>query len=535
MDVSCKNLTKIFDLDSYALKNLDLHIESGDFAVIMGESGSGKSTLLRLIAGLEKCTSGEIFFNGIPMDEVPAQKRNVAMVFQQYVLYPNMTVYENLGFYDKSHGLNEVDVDVKVRQVASLLGLTTVLNRKPKYLSGGQQQRVALAKAILRSPDVILFDEPLSNVDEASRKDYEDLLIALKRKLPDTTFIYVTHNVDEAFKLARHIAVLSEGGLVAYGTPEDVLNNPQNIESVYILAGDKAEIQEGVLYKDKIISQCEEIAISDFLKATVNEKDFGEATFCRNFFGNENPIVFDKNGSQIGGLKDEVFLSGKLNGEILTVGDVDNVLDNSFISRIINREDNILVKVKTKEIHYFKCDGDFTVNSTVAFVEGHDVVFSTNSDLIALRTDRGYKVGESVKLYFPSESVQLYSPAKQKLTSKHEIKSNTAIATKKPFNKLQIGKSIICPKNKVLANQASVIIPMDAFIGYAKKRKNAIKIRDCLDEDVLGEDKLVFAVVDGFNDYVTIKLSEQRKLLNRKQFYLAVDVDKIIIKYGRIK
>lgn len=535
MDVSCKNLTKIFGLDSYALRSLDLHIESGDFTVVMGESGSGKSTLLRVIAGLEKCTSGEVFFDGVPMSDVPAEKRNIAMVFQQYVLYPNMSVYENLGFYDKSHGLNEVEVDAKVRSVASLLGLTSVLNRKPKYLSGGQQQRVALAKALLRSPDIILFDEPLSNVDEASRSDYEDLLIALKRKLPKTTFIYVTHKVDEALKLARHIAVLNDGGLIAYGTPEEVIKNPQNTETTYILAGDKAEIQGGVLYKNKIVYDGGEVELSDLLKESINEDDLGEVLLAKKFFGLEYPVVFDKNGVQIGGLKNEYFLKGTLGNETLTVGGVENALDSAFLNRIIDKKESVYVKIKAGEIHYFKCDGDFEINSTVTFTEGTTTVFSTQSGKIALRTDRGYKAGDNVKLYFPSESTQLYSVDKQKITSKYEIKQNAATAIKLPFNRLKTGKSILCFKNKILANQATVIIPPDAFTGYSKRRKNSILVRACLDEDVLGEEKLVYVVVDGFNNYVTVKIDSQRQMLKRKQFFLAVDLDKIIVKYGHNK
>lgn len=535
MDVSCKNLTKIFGLDSYALRSLDLHIESGDFTVVMGESGSGKSTLLRVIAGLEKCTSGEVFFDGVPMSDVPAEKRNIAMVFQQYVLYPNMSVYENLGFYDKSHGLNEVEVDAKVRSVASFLGLTSVLNRKPKYLSGGQQQRVALAKALLRSPDIILFDEPLSNVDEASRSDYEDLLLALKRKLPKTTFIYVTHKVDEALKLARHIAVLKDGGLIAYGTPEEVIKNPQNTETAYILAGDKAEIQDGVLYKDKIVYAGGEVELSDLIKESINEDDLGEVLFIKNFFGLEYPLIFDKNGVQIGGIKDEYLLKGILGDDILTVGGAENVLDSAFLSRIIDKKENVYVKTKAVDVRYIKCDGDFEINSVVTFTEGTTTVFSTPSGKITLRTDRGYKSGDNVKLYFPSESTQLYSVDNQKITSKYEIKQNAATAIKLPFNRLKIGKSVFCLNNKILANQATVIIPPDAFTGYSKRRKNSIIVRACLDEDVLGEEKLVYAVVDGFDDYVTVKINAQRQVLKRKQFFLAVDFDKIIVKYKRNK
>ena len=138
-------------------------------------------------------------------------------------------------------------------------------------------------------------------------------------------------------------------------------------------------------------------------------------------------------------------------------------------------------------------------------------------------------------MYFSSESTQLYSVDKQKITSKYEIKQNAATAIKLPFNRLKIGKSILCFKNKILANQATVIIPPDAFTGYSKRRKNSILVRACLDEDVLGEEKLVYVVVDGFNNYVTVKIDTQRQMLKRKQFFLAVDLDKIIVKYGHNK
>jgi multiple sugar transport system ATP-binding protein len=209
------------------IKGIDLAIEKGEFVVFVGPSGCGKSTLLRLIAGLEATTAGSIHLDGRDITEVPSSKRDLAMVFQSYALYPHMTVFDNMSFALK---LAKVDVAVrkeKVERAAQILNLTPYLQRTPKELSGGQRQRVAIGRAIVRAPKVFLFDEPLSNLDAALRGQTRVEIANLHRSLGATT-IYVTHDQIEAMTLADRVVVLRDGMIEQVGAPLDLYDRPAN-------------------------------------------------------------------------------------------------------------------------------------------------------------------------------------------------------------------------------------------------------------------------------------------------------------------
>ena len=225
-DVRLERLTKRFG-SVVAVNAVDLDIISGEFVVLVGPSGSGKTTCLRMIAGLETVTSGGIFIGDSDVAQVHAKDRNVAMVFQSYALYPHMTVADNMGFALKIRKLHRDEIDLRVREVATTLGLTQELRRKPKTLSGGQQQRVALGRAIVRDPAVFLFDEPLSNLDAKLRVAMRGELIKLHHRL-DTTMIYVTHDQIEAMTMGDRIVVMHEGDIRQVGTPLEVYDDPDD-------------------------------------------------------------------------------------------------------------------------------------------------------------------------------------------------------------------------------------------------------------------------------------------------------------------
>jgi multiple sugar transport system ATP-binding protein len=227
-DIKLTNLNKAYGA-VHILKDVNLDIKSGEFIVFVGPSGCGKSTLLRSICGLESITSGTLEIDHAVVNEVPPSKRGIAMVFQSYALYPHMSVYENIGFALENQGLDRAAIKEKVGKVADLLQLTPYLTRLPKALSGGQRQRVAIGRAIVRGAKVFLFDEPLSNLDAALRVQTRMEIAKLKRSMPNTTMIYVTHDQVEAMTLADRIVVLQAGKVEQVGSPMELYEKPGNV------------------------------------------------------------------------------------------------------------------------------------------------------------------------------------------------------------------------------------------------------------------------------------------------------------------
>jgi multiple sugar transport system ATP-binding protein len=231
--IRVENLTKTFETDDQsivAVDNATFEIRDGEFMVLVGPSGCGKTTTLRMIAGLEDPTEGKILFDDRVVNEVKPRNRNISMVFQDFALYPHMTVKKNIGFgLERSNDTLDVqDIDNKVFEVASMLEIEDLIEQYPSELSGGQKQRVALGRAIARQPNVFLFDEPLANLDANLRKTMRIEIDDLQSTL-DVTSLYVTHNQEEAMTMADRIAVMNEGVIQQIGTPEMVFNNPVNL------------------------------------------------------------------------------------------------------------------------------------------------------------------------------------------------------------------------------------------------------------------------------------------------------------------
>ena len=227
-NVTLRNIKKVYDKNVVAVQEFSLDIADKEFVVLVGPSGCGKSTTLRMVAGLEEITSGEIFIGDTLVNDVPPKDRDIAMVFQNYALYPHMTVYENMAFALKLRKATKQEIDEKVKEAAEILGITELLQRKPKALSGGQRQRVAIGRAIVRHPQVFLMDEPLSNLDAKLRNQMRAELIKLRQRI-DTTFIYVTHDQTEAMTLGDRIVIMKDGFIQQIGTPHEVFHEPANL------------------------------------------------------------------------------------------------------------------------------------------------------------------------------------------------------------------------------------------------------------------------------------------------------------------
>jgi multiple sugar transport system ATP-binding protein len=227
-EIKLETLTKVYSDGTKAVTDLDLDVEAGEFVVFVGPSGCGKTTALRMIAGLETITSGEVRIDGQVVNDLPPKDRDIAMVFQNYALYPHMNAAKNMGFALKMRGLPKDEIDRRVREAARILGLTDSLQKKPRTLSGGQRQRVAMGRAIVRNPQAFLMDEPLSNLDAKLRVEMRAEIARIQRDLGVTT-IYVTHDQTEAMTMGDRVAVMRNGFLQQVAVPKDLYDRPRNL------------------------------------------------------------------------------------------------------------------------------------------------------------------------------------------------------------------------------------------------------------------------------------------------------------------
>ena len=227
-EIALRNVCKQFDSEHYGVKDFNLDIHDKEFVIFVGPSGCGKSTTLRIIAGLEEITDGELWIDGELSNYLEPKERGMSMVFQNYALYPNMTVYGNMAYALKIRKLPKDEIDRKVHEVAKILEIEQLLDRKPAALSGGQKQRVAIGSAIIRKPKAFLMDEPLSNLDAKLRAQMRVELVKLHKQL-DTTIIYVTHDQTEAMTLGTKIVVMKDGLIQQVGAPQSIYDNPVNL------------------------------------------------------------------------------------------------------------------------------------------------------------------------------------------------------------------------------------------------------------------------------------------------------------------
>ncbi len=250
-ELKLSNIQKTYDKGPTVVHDFNLDIHDEEFIVLVGPSGCGKSTTLRMIAGLEEISGGDLYINDKRMNDVEPKNRDIAMVFQNYALYPHMSVYDNMAFGLKLRKTPKAEIKKRVEEAAAILGLTDYLDRKPKALSGGQRQRVALGRAIVREASVFLMDEPLSNLDAKLRVQMRAEIIKLHKRLKTTT-VYVTHDQTEALTMASRIVILNEGDIMQVGSPKEVYDYPENVFVAQFIGSPAmnvfdAEMRDGVL------------------------------------------------------------------------------------------------------------------------------------------------------------------------------------------------------------------------------------------------------------------------------------------------
>ena len=273
--IDIKNVYKSYDGENNVVKDLNLSIEDKEFVVLVGPSGCGKSTTLRMIAGLEEITKGEMYIDDLLINDVPSKDRDIAMVFQNYALYPHMTVYENMAFGLKLRKFKKNEIELRVNEASEILGIKELLARRPKELSGGQKQRVAVGRAIVRKPKVFLFDEPLSNLDAKLRTQMRSEISRLHKEV-NTTMVYVTHDQTEAMTMADRIVIMDGGIVQQTDTPMNLYKYPANKFVAGFIGSPAMNFVEGVTKKEngivfQNVNNSIKIALDDVDKNKVSD------------------------------------------------------------------------------------------------------------------------------------------------------------------------------------------------------------------------------------------------------------------------
>jgi len=364
--ISIKNITKIYPGDVLAVDDCSLEIPDKEFVILVGPSGCGKSTMLRMIAGLEEITKGELKIGDRVVNDVPPKNRDIAMVFQNYALYPHMSVYKNMAFALKLAKTPKAEIDRRVREAAKILDIEHLLSRKPKALSGGQRQRVALGRAMVRNPAVFLLDEPLSNLDAKLRTSMRTELIKLHNKL-ETTFVYVTHDQTEAMTMGDRIVVMNHAVVQQVDTPQNLYDFPCNmfvagfigspqmnfIDAVLKTEGDRYYLE---VAGDKLYLPAEKV--KDVLKEYVDKAvKFGvrpEDIYDDEAFRNANPdsvISTDVEVSELMGSEVYLYI---------------NYADSTLTARVApttksRTGDSIKVALDMNNVHLFDVDTELTI------------------------------------------------------------------------------------------------------------------------------------------------------------------------------
>ena len=360
-EVNLKEVSKIYDGGNLAVDKINLDIKDREFVVLVGPSGCGKSTTLRMIAGLEEITSGDLFIDGNKVNDVSPKDRNIAMVFQNYALYPHMTVYDNMAFGLKLRKYKKDEIKRRVNEAAAILGLEEYLDRKPKALSGGQRQRVAVGRAIVRKPKVFLFDEPLSNLDAKLRVQMRTEISKLHQKL-NATIVYVTHDQTEAMTMGTKIVIMKDGIVNQIDTPLNVYDHPSNKFVAGFIGSPAMNFIDGqIIQDDGIVFKSNSNGLSfklngkyqELLKTYVNKKiTLGirpeDIYDDKANFSKPNSINLDVQLDVVEPMGNEIFLYFLID-------------DKQFIARIPAREmpstgSNKTVILDTEELHFFDAE-----------------------------------------------------------------------------------------------------------------------------------------------------------------------------------
>ena len=357
-ELRLENIYKIYDNKVTAVQDFNLHVKDKEFIVFVGPSGCGKSTTLRMIAGLEEISKGDFYIDGKRVNDTPPKDRDIAMVFQNYALYPHMTVFDNMAFGLKLRKMPKEEIRKRVEEAGKILGLTEYMNRKPKALSGGQRQRVALGRAIVRDAKVFLMDEPLSNLDAKLRVQMRAEIAKLHKRL-NTTTIYVTHDQTEAMTMASRLVVMKDGVIQQIGTPKEVYENPENVFVGGFIGSPAMNFLEGKLEDGYIQLNVAKLAIPEGkMKLLRDQKYIGKEIILgvRPEDFHDEPVFIEASpGSTITADIDVSELTGS---EFMLYSSIEG---QTFVAKVDARNevyagDRIQLAIDMNKVHFFDKD-----------------------------------------------------------------------------------------------------------------------------------------------------------------------------------
>lgn len=522
MNIKAKYLTKVYNNGTYALDGFTAEIKSGEAVSVLGASGCGKTTLLRLLAGLEQPTAGELYFDGVLFKDLPLKQRDTAIVFQEYVLYPKMTVWENVAVALERYGLPREEEEKRVYEVLREFGLIKFRNQLPRVLSGGQQQRVALARAVVREPSLVLFDEPLSNIAPEQRSEYIQFIKDMKSRLPHSTFIYVTHNPREAMAIGDKLLIMGGGKCLQYGEKQRVWKNPYCADVLRTICAETREYS-GDIESGTFTATEENFEIPDFSDGTEDKKAktfkfetgyCGKASVILNPYDNNAPYIFDSEEKLLNGESETVFLDGNFDGKTLFFAGTEYAADEDFRLRFTGKYGKVTVGVKSAKMRFNALFGSVKIPAEKCgenLKAGGKEFFLYNTE----------NFGGSI--YVNPEDIELYEGKRRTLAHYRVYKQSCSARISGGKLKLPCGTLLY---NGTATGSVRVRFNEKAFITPVKK--GGLKAV-CLAEEDLGGVKLVYLAMKGFGHYVTFYAAPGFKFFSAKKLKISVAQEGISI------
>lgn len=513
--IECKNLIKVYD-DAYALDGVSFSLDSGDCLVVMGESGGGKTTLLKCIAGLLDITAGELFIDGELCNLSPVQERKIGVVFQEFTLFPQMTVFENIAFALKKQKLPFDEECAKVRNIINEMGLSVIQAALPKQLSYGQKQKVAIARALVKNPDIVLFDEPLSNIDEPSRVYYRELICQAKELFPNSTFIYVTHNIDDAMSIGNKLLILDKGKVLQYDKLDNVMKFPNSKEVIDYTHIDIEE-RNIKIENGKIMDKEIESYLTDFQKSTLSNNTNGE---YRAYLFDSNVTIMGENEAIIG-------LKNDLRFDVYV--DENNIMHTAFgefdISSVamgLLKRGNGILLLDRRKITIDKTEDSLKIIGRVIYSDEKYTIVDVCGEKIAL--DMAVANAQCIEFYYSISEIKLFDADGNIMLSSYEIDSNCfrckVIDSKKGI--VKIGKAKLYLDMK-LPKKKDVSIHFGRYsMEICEKNKKSTELI-ILNEEQSKDYSIVYAKFNGAEGYLTLFLDKEFRGFSNKKIYVKIN------------
>lgn len=522
-NITFENVKKVYPNGTYALDGVSFTINEGDFVCLVGASGGGKTTLLKLISGLDIATCGEIYLDGEISNYLKVVKRNVAFVFQEYTIYPNMTVFENIVFALKKEKYSYDEKCLLANEIIKKMKMELISGELPKHLSFGQCQKVALAKALVRKPEIILFDEPLSNIDASAKNEYKNLILSAKKILPNSTFIYVTHKIDDAMKLANKIMVLDKGKILQYDQKQIVFEYP-NCQTVADYMIEEKQVYLGKIEDNIFKSIDKQLALTDFQVATLNGLNMSNVT-C--YHTTNINYYFDSNHNSITGMKKNYIIDAYYIDNILSI--LGKSIDISKLEKALISQDIKKIVFSKENFSFKEIEDAIDFNGVVNYANNDYITVKIKDLILPFENVNHLKENDNITLYYPLFKLKALDSNNNFIISSYEISEN--ILTCKVLNQkkgiIKVGKTkVFSEQFKKYSKEVIIQVELDAF-DFNLKGKFTCDV--LFNEERLSRKCLLHFETKGVSEYLSALVKSSFKGFKKKIIKYDIDFTKIKI------